>query len=439
MTGTELEVAGPQDVEPTIGMSPKQRASFVAAETSTVAIFEGSIRAGKTFSWLLLLLLKVMHAGPLGAIVIVGKNRDAIYRNIFEPIEQIPALAPFRAFVNYRQGAPKATIFGRTCHVIGANDAGSESRIRGMTVQLAFCDEVTILDQGFFKQLRGRMSVKGAQLFGTTNPDGPSHWLRKEYLSKVPGTSHYDPETEADKALHDWSVVHFVMDDNPSLTEEYKAQMRREYTGLWYQRMILGRWVAAEGAIYDMFDADRHVTDTLPEIDAYLAVGIDHGTTNPTAGILLGLGRDDRLYALDEWHPDRGTDAHLATDLARWQAARPVPEWTYVDPAAASFRLELYEREWPGLMKARNDVVGGIRLVASLLATDRLKIHPRCTRLLDEIPGYRWDAKASENGEDKPIKEADHFCDALRYAVASTYNLWQPALGIAAPRQETAA
>lgn len=419
-------------------MSRKQIASYGRAYDARVAIFEGSIRAGKTFSWILLMLWKIATAGPVGAIVIIGKNRDSIYRNVFEPIEQIPVLASFSRFVHYRQGAPTAQIFGRTVHVVGANDAGSESRIRGMTIQKAFCDEVTVLDPNFFKQLLGRMSVDGAQLFGTTNPDGPAHWLRKEYLSKVPGTSHYDPATEADKRLTDWVVVHFTMDDNPSLGEAYKASMRREYTGLWYSRFILGLWVSAEGAIYDMWDETKMVVPhgDLPDMVAYMSLGLDYGTTNPTAGVLLALGADDVLYAVDEWAPPKSTDAHLADDLQRWQDARPKAEWTFVDPAAASFRLELFERDWDGLASATNDVLDGIRLVASLLATGRFKVSDRCARLLDELPGYRWDDKASAKGIDKPIKENDHFLDALRYAIASSYNEWYPTIHAA---QEAAA
>lgn len=419
-----------QDAPAPVGMSLKQRQSVAIATAARVAIFEGSIRAGKTFSWLLLMIWRIAHAGPLGDILIVGKNRDAIFRNVFGPIEQNPAMAIFSKHVVYRQGAPTAIIFGRTCHVIGANDAGSESRIRGMTVQLAFCDEVTVLDMGFFKQLLGRMSVAGAQLFGTTNPDGPAHWLRREYLVKVPGTSHFDPDTKPDDRLLDWRIVHFTMDDNPSLPETYKASMKREYTGLWYRRFILGQWVSAEGAIYDMWDEHRHVVpqDGLPDMLSVLSLGIDHGTTNPTAGILLGYGKDGRLYAMDEWSPDRGTDGQLAKDLQEWQALRPVPEWTFLDPAAASFSLELDQRGWPGLARADNSVTMGIRLVATLLSQDRLRVSDACQRLIRELPGYRWDEKASAKGEDKPIKVDDHFCDALRYAVASTRTEWAPAL-----------
>jgi phage terminase large subunit len=57
-----------------------------------------------------------------------------------------------------------------------------------------------------------------------------------------------------------------------------------------------------------------------------------------------------------------------------------------------------------------------------------LIVADRCKHLIREIPGYSWDPKATEKGEDKPIKVADHSLDAARYAVASTETVWRPML-----------
>lgn len=411
---------------PEVGMSQKQIDATVRA-TGRVNIFEGSIRAGKTFSWLLIMLVKIMNAGPMGAIVIVGKNRDAIYRNVFEPIETIAVFAVFAPAVVYRQGAATAKIFGRTVHVIGANDAKAENKIRGMTVQLAFLDEVTILHIDFFKQLLGRMSVPGAQMFGTTNPDSPGHWLKKDYLDRL-------------AALPDWRRFHFTIDDNPSLDEAYKESLRREYTGLWYRRFILGEWVAAEGAIYDMFDEAVHVIayETMPPLAELIAVGLDYGTTNPTHAVLIGITAEPvpRLIVVDEWRyvagtaESRWTDSQLSEGLRTWltkvQAEHgTAPRWVFVDPAAASFHTQLRADRVQGVTHAENDVAYGIRTVANLLARNRMVITDRCPALIAEVPGYSWDPKATEKGEDKPIKVADHGLDGWRYAVTTSERYWR--------------
>lgn len=418
------------------GLSGKQL-SAIAASHKRVTLWDGAVRSGKTFAWIFLILSKIQNHSGVGGIVIVGKNRDSIYRNVFEPIEQNDEFALFRGDVKYRQGAASAVIFGRRVHVIGANDAGSESRIRGMTLALAFADELTVLHVQFFKQLLARLSVAGAQLFGTTNPDTPGHWLMTDYLSKIPGSRHFKATTPEPDQLPDWLYRHFTMEDNPSLSEDYKASLRREYTGVWFRRFILGEWVAADGAIYDFFDTNVHTItpDKIPTIERTISLGIDYGTTHPTAGMLLGLGKDDtgqyRLYVTHEWAPNHSeggniglTDGALSADLKRWLADKPEPEYIYVDPAAKSFRLQLYDDKFQGLQNAKNDVLDGIRTVATELAKGNLLVSTDCERLIEEIPGYRWDDKATERGEEKPIKVDDDYCDSLRYAVFSTRHVW---------------
>ncbi|AWB84786.1 PBSX family phage terminase large subunit [Corynebacterium liangguodongii] len=418
----------------TVGMSVKQRQS-VKHSTRRVNIFDGSVRAGKTFGWLWIILNECATYTGAGSVVIFGKNRDSIFRNVFEPIENVDVFAPFRPYVRYRQGSGTAHILGRRVHVIGANDEGSESRIRGMTIGRAFGDEITVLNKSFFKQMLARMSVDGAKLWGTTNPDSPAHWLKADYLNKIPGSVHYDDATPEGDQLTTWTYWHFTMDDNPSLSDEYRDALRREYTGLWYKRFILGLWVSAEGAIYPMWDEDKHTIrpESIPQISRTLALGVDYGTTHPTAGMLLGVGTDHegitRLYVLDEWAPATGTtDAKLSADLTRkrdeWRKKWPEPEWTYVDPAAKSFYTQLWEDNHPDLAKADNAVLDGIRTVASLLDNGDLLVSKTCTNLIRELPGYRWDDKKAQRGVEAPVKEQDDHVDALRYSVYSSRWEW---------------
>ncbi|MBU5654333.1 PBSX family phage terminase large subunit [Corynebacterium aurimucosum] len=408
-----------------MGFSQKQKDAFDGS-TGRVNIWDGSVRSGKTYTWTMLMLGLIATYKGKTAIVITGKNRDSVFRNLFEPIETLDIFVPVRKYVLYRQGAPRATIFGRNVHIIGANDVGAESKIRGMTIGLAFADEITLLHPAFFKQLLSRLSKSYSKLFCTTNPDSQNHWLRKDYLVRVPGCMHYDSKTPPEDQLADWTYWHFTMDDNPSLTEGYKSNLRKEYTGMWYLRFIQGLWVAAEGAIYQMWDESKHVIapDDMPPMRQTLGLGIDYGTTNATAGILLAIGEDNRLYAVDEWAPGRQTNAALVQDLKTWMEDRPHPQWIYYDPAAASFGLQLYEDGIHRINTANNDVLDGIRTVASLLDNGNLRISSACKNLIDEIPGYRWDEKAAERGIDKPIKENDHYSDALRYAVFSSRYLW---------------
>jgi PBSX family phage terminase large subunit len=415
----------------------RKQARSLATSNSRVNLWEGSIRSGKTYVSILRFLIAVAAAGHGGEIVIVGKNRDSIYRNFFKVIEEAPGLRAFRSAVHYRSGAPTASILGREVHVIGANDAKAEAKIRGMTVLLAYVDEVTVIHPEFFRQLLGRMSPDEAMLFGTTNPDSPAHWLKTDYLDKL-------------RSLPSWRHFHFTMDDNPSLSAKYKRDLAAEYTGLWHKRFIEGLWVAAEGAIYDMWDPVKHVRPwaELPQMVDLIGVGVDFGTTNASTGLLLGRSREiaggaarSRLYLVDEWrYESKGSTtgtlspSQQARLFTTWLRGKHlpydtplVPRFTIVDPAANHFAKEL------NLLGVRtaggvNDVSYGISTMASLLSEQQLVVSDRCPGFISEAPGYSWNPKKTAEGKDEPLKVADHSLDGGRYAVVTTERIWRSEL-----------
>jgi PBSX family phage terminase large subunit len=401
-------------------LSPKQVQS-IAWATARVNLWQGSIRSGKTIGSLVKWLEFVANAPRGGELVMVGRTREAIARNVFGPLMDPSLFGSMTGMVKYTAGAPTATILGRRIHVIGASDASAVKVIQGLTVAGAYVDEASLLSEAFWTMLLGRMSVPGSQMFATTNPDGPAHWLKKQVV---------------DRAVElGYRVFRFRLDDNAWLTThnpEYVAQIKREYVGLWYRRFILGEWVQAEGAVYDMWDPSRHVVkrQALPPMERVLALGVDHGTTNPTRGLLIGLA-ERKLWALDEWSPATGlTDGRQSQLLRAWMAGRDPeswqrPEWVYVDPAAASFKMQLFHDGMTSVANAHNDVLAGIRTVASLLATDRLAISEDCPNLIEQLPGYAWDPKKTAEGVDKPLKVDDHEVDALRYGVHSPRVLWR--------------
>lgn len=327
--------------------------------------------------------------------------------------------------ISYTRGAPTAKILGRRIEIVTANDKRSEGKLRGATVAGMYADELTLVGEDFFTQALARCSVRGAKIFGTTNPDGPAHWLRKKYLLR-----------QGDLNLATW---HFTLEDNPSLDPQYVEDLKREYTGLWYKRFIQGVWVLAEGVIYDSWDEDRHVEDIIPTLTRVIGTGVDYGTVAPFVGLVGGIGVDRRLHIFAEYRYDSKlsrrqlTDAEYSRALNDFHAMVPIPgtelrgvhpEYICVDPSAASFVTQLYRDGTSNVMNADNNVLDGIRMFASLLAKDRIRVHRSCKGFLEEIPGYAWDEDAAAKGEDKPIKLDDHDMDAARYLVKTTEPLW---------------
>lgn len=404
-------------------LSDQQCRSLIEAQ-ARINVWEGAIRSGKTIVSLARWLTHLaQQRSVIGEPFVFGRTRDSIARNVFAPLISVPLLRALAPGTHYAAGAATATVLGQTVHVIGASDRQAEEKLRGMTGKSAYGDELTVLPELFVKQVLGRLSAPGAALFATTNPDNPGHWLKVELLDRA---------GELDLAT--W---HFTIDDNPYLSPEYVASIKAEYTGLWYRRMILGEWVQAEGAIYEAFDPDRHVVDELPDIERVLGVGIDYGTTNPFAAVALAVTRDGRLAVVSEYRHDSKaarrqlTDAEYSGELQAWldtlddDRVGGRPKILAVDPSAASFIEQLHRDRVGAVTDADNAVLDGIRLVASLIASDRIVVHRSCAGLIRELPGYVWDDTAAQKGEDKPVKAHDHSLDALRYAVMTTQAWWR--------------
>lgn len=410
-------------------VSPKQ-AAFIKGSSARVNVCEGSIRSGKTIITLLRWLLFVRRSKGSGDLVMVGRTRDAVWRNCIGPLQDPALFGSVADQVVGNYGAPTVKILGHRVYVFGASDVKAEKVIRGLTVRGAYVDELTVIPEEFFTQLLGRMSAAGAKLFGTTNPDNPAHWLKVKFLDRI-------------TKLPDWTAWHFDLDDNPALTDEYKASVRREFTGLWYRRFILGEWCVAEGAVYDMWDPARHVIpwQELPPMRRLISVGIDYGTQHATVALLLGLGYDRKLYLVDELRLDpalsqvRLNDAKQSAAIKTWLATEHLPEpsglkpeWIIADQAGASLRTQLAD-DGVITQAADKSVAYGLSTMAWLLGEGHLLVTDRCPGFINEVPGYSWDPKKTLKGEDAPIKTNDDALDAARYAIVTTEAMWRADIG----------
>lgn len=419
----------------------KGLASLIGS-TARINIWHGSVRSTKTINANFRWLDYVARDAPEGPLLFGGKTKDTIVRNVIDPMQQVVGHRALRVVGN------NAYLFGRKIHIISGNDEGSEKRVQGLTLAGAYLDEISTLPEGYFKMVLSRLSTPGSKLFGTTNPDSPNHWLKTEFLDK---------EAELNAVARPFGQVglrqfHFNLDDNPHLDPAYVASLKAEYGGpgtLFYMRFIDGRWVLAEGAIYDMWQESLHVTPFLPppEDVARAWLGIDYGTSNPfVALLLLHVTKPvDHILVAREWRWDSKrrnrqlTDAEYSEALALWlsspecapyvQPARDLPsgnlERIYVDPSAASFQRQLHVDGFHGVNGANNDVLDGIRAVASLRARRLLLVHDSCDGLKEEIPSYVWDPKQQAKGQDAPNKENDHGPDAERYGIASARTIWR--------------
>lgn len=411
-------------------------------------VWEGAVRSGKTvgsiYRW-----LKYVRQAPPGNLMMVGKTQRTLKQNVIDPI--IDMVGEKRA--HYREGAGEFDLFGRTIYTRGAPDERSPATIQGVTLLGAYCDELSTYPESFFDMLGTRLSAPGAKLFATCNPASKNHWLYKKHLTRA--SLHIDQKGRLHRAEGDdrlnMNRFSFTIADNPYLDADFVEELKRMYTGLFYRRYILGEWVLAEGAIFDTFDPEpggQHVVTELPLIVRWISLGIDYGTTNPFHAVMIGLGADGRLYVVRDWRYDsrkqhrKLSDVEYSQRMRGWLKTIPHPgmggmtgvrpEWTVVDPSAASFVQQLY-RDGLTPRLADNEVLPGIMTLSSLFALGLLCIHESCVDLIDELSGYAWDDDETEKGLDVPLKINDHGPDGLRYGVHTTRSLWLPRLAMKLP------
>lgn len=330
-----------------------------------------------------------------------ARSLTTLKRNCLLLLQSLVGLENF----TFSMASKEGQLFGRKILLEGANDAQAETKIRGVTLQGAYCDELTKLPQDFFTMLLSRLRLKNSKLIATTNPDAPTHWLKTEYIDR--------------KNELDFLDVTFTIDDNTTLPKEYIENIKKEYVGVFYERFILGKWKMAEGLIYPQFEVA--LVDELPKaVITEYALSIDYGTQNAFAALLWGKTGDIWCVINEYYHSGRDTgvqktDEEYAVDLENFLSAHSIGNRikTIIDPSAASFIALLRKREKFKVRKADNNVEDGIRETATAMQTGKIKIlKSKAPNLVKELQGYVWDEKATD---ERPVKVMDHACDALRY------------------------
>ena len=369
-----------------------------------INLLEGSVSSGKTWISLVLWAFWVKTMPENVPYMMCAKTITTLKRNCLVPLQELIGESNF----TFSTSAKEAKLFGRVVYLEGANDNRSEDKIRGLTLQGAYCDELTKFPEDFFAMLLSRLRMPEAKLIATTNPDSPSHWLKVNYIDRQQELNFLD--------------VKFLLDDNTTLPKDYVTEIKKEYTGVFYERFILGLWVLAEGLIYPNYqEAIAEVPNTPIEAKC---LSIDYGTQNPFAA-LYWEKHGGVWYAVNEYYYSgrttnkQKTDDEYGQDMDKFVEPYLLPGEkleTIIDPSAASFIALLKKKNWSKVRSADNAVEDGIRETASAMHRGLIKFSPTLKNWEKEMQSYVW-----EEGTDKPVKENDHLADAMRYMVRTKH------------------
>lgn len=368
-------------------------------------ICDGAVRSGKTLCSALSFVLWATCRFRGQSFGLCGKTVPALRRNLTGPLLRVLRTLGFTCMERAGRGYLEMGIGGRSnrFYLFGGRDESSASLIQGMTLAGVLLDEAALMPRSFVEQALARCSVEGSKFYFSCNPSHPGHWFYREWICKAAER----------RALY----LHFTMEDNPSLSPAMRQRYASLYSGSFYQRFVLGRWSAAQGAVYPMFSPQRHVVERAPACERYY-ISCDYGIQNPASFGLWGY-RDGIWYRAAEYYHD-GRAQGQRTDEEHYRAletlAGPHPvQAVVVDPSAASF-IECIRRHGRFLaIPAQNQLLDGIRRVAVALQTGRLRFAAGCSDILREFSLYHW----QEDDSDLPAKENDHAMDDLRYFVST--------------------
>lgn len=401
-------------VEALSPFSPRQL-EFILNSRARFNIAHGAVRSGKTVCTLFRFLQEVA-ACEGNSIYIMGYSLSTIYRNIVSLIFDSPEFKCFKPFCSWSKGSHVLTFGNKEIKCIGCGDEGALGMIQGLTIDLVLCDEMTLFPLNVIDMVKTRLSRDHSRLFASMNPSHPTHKIKQWIDWSLSGDENY-------------YSLHFSIEDNPYISQKYILDLQKSLSGLFYKRNYLGIWCLAEGSIFDFFDRKLHVCPRIdgPKAADYWIAGLDYGARNPLACVLLGVSRGDydqtgpRLWVQKEyfWNPAvtnrQKTNSEFAEDIYQFLSPYDVKA-VYMDPSAASFRLDL-QRKGLHCVPANNEVLDGIGVMTSLMQRGTLSVCSPCKNTIREVESYVWDPKKTKIGEDAPLKVDDHLMDALRYAV----------------------
>lgn len=393
----------------------KKQIEFMDGSVAHWNLAHGSVRSGKTVGTLFR-FMQAVNDCPDSQIWMVGHSSDTIYQNAIRLLMESEQLSTFRPFCTWYSGKRQLKYKDKTISTLGAKDEGAIGGFQGKTFSLVYCDEMTLYPDSIIDMIDTRLSNPHSMGFASMNPSHPEHKIKK-WIDK------------ADAGDKNYYALHFTLDDNPFVGEDYKQRIRDSLSGLFYKRNYLGLWCLAEGSIYDFFDRSIHVVKKPPRAADYWIAAIDYGTVHPFVCLLIGVasGRSDGLgkclWVEKEyfWDPKQTgrqkTSSEYGNDVQEFLEPYAI-KGIYMDPSAQAFQLEL-QRKGLHIVHAKNDVENGLQYTASEMQKGNLFICSECVNTIRQIEGYVWCPKAAQRGEDMPVKKEDDACDALRYGVFS--------------------
>lgn len=217
----------------------KKQNEYIVNATHRWNIKSGAVRSGKSYvdtAFMIPFRIRAV-AGKPGLNVILGVSKESIERNVLQPMRELYT-SELIGTINNRN---VAMICGEEVYCLGAEKVSQVAKIQGASIKYCYGDEIAKWNKEVFQMLKSRLDKPYSCFDGSCNPEHPTHWL-KEFI---------------DDARLDIYLQPYTIFDNPFLDPTFVEELCKEYEGtIYYDRLILGLWKRAEGAIYKRFADD---------------------------------------------------------------------------------------------------------------------------------------------------------------------------------------
>lgn len=373
------------------------RPGLVSSENDFV-IADGSIRSGKTIACIIGFLTWSQEMFEGESFILAGKTMGALKKNVVRPMLQILEAWGW-SYTYIRSGTDARIEIGSNVYYLyGANTEAAQDALQGLTAAGAYLDEAALFPRSFIDQAIGRCSVDGWKVWMNCNPEGPHAYIKEEFIDKA-----------TEKRVY---RLHFVMDDNLTLSVDRKEAYRRAWSpgSVFYKRFILGLWVAADGLIYQQFadNVKQYLVDPkwLEENEIiYATIGVDFGGTKSAHSFTLtGFTRGyKQVVVLDEYYCKKRINPKQLQDdfidfVRRAQSKYKVYE-AYCDSAEQTLiaGLEMACSQAHVGIDIKNAIKGSINdriaFYNSLIAQNRWKIMSHCKHIIEAFENACYDDK----------------------------------------------
>lgn len=412
-------------------ISPKQQKILAFPYSSYDAIIcDGAVRSGKTSIMTVAFIDWAMREFSGQRFGICGKTVDSAVKNIVTPYISM-SYAKERYILRWRRSDKVLEVSrGRNKNyfeVFGGKDESSFMLIQGRTLAGVLLDEVALMPQSFVQQALARCSVKGNRKWFSCNPENPNHWFYTDWIKRH----------EERNALY----LRFSMKDNPSLAPEVLAQYENMFSGVFYDRYVMGRWVAAEGLVYPDFanHTDKYLIDDPMEWArenrtrfSVVTMGVDFGGNGSANKFqLTGITPQGIVVALDEEYFKGEVDPDALnrrfSDFCKKAVVQYGPIYTRADSAEQILirgLLHTSQREGLGTQiknALKLPIRDRIMLTLLLMKQGRFLVSRRCTHLVEALQSAMYDPKKFEDERlDDGTTDIDSL-DAFEYSIEPYY------------------